>query len=106
MTDVHCFNDTATTEMYPLSLHDALPISALRDLLQQRCRTIGIALSHQPVDRGQELLERLVEGVAHQVHAPHLQPALDRKSTRLNSQSRQYLVCRLLLENTTDAFRC
>src|ERR1043165_2504739 len=23
-----CFNDTATTEIYPLSLHDALPISA------------------------------------------------------------------------------
>src|SRR5258706_14224419 len=25
------FNDTATTEIYTLSLHDALPISALRD---------------------------------------------------------------------------
>src|ERR1051325_4633875 len=24
---VFCFNDTATTEIYPLSLHDALPIS-------------------------------------------------------------------------------
>src|SRR3712207_7584781 len=27
---------------------------------------------------------------------------LDRKSTRLNSQSRQYLVCRLLLEKKED----
>src|SRR5216684_8763106 len=27
------FNDTATTEIYTLSLHDALPISALRVLL-------------------------------------------------------------------------
>ena len=26
------FNDTATTEIYTLSLHDALPISALADL--------------------------------------------------------------------------
>src|ERR1044072_614470 len=26
------FNDTATTEIYTLSLHDALPISSLRDL--------------------------------------------------------------------------
>src|SRR5258706_15897051 len=26
------FNDTATTEIYPLSLHDALPISLLREL--------------------------------------------------------------------------
>src|SRR3712207_8010751 len=34
---------------------------------------------------------------------PRPLPAQDRKSTRLNSQSRQYLVCRLLLEkkNTT-----
>src|SRR3712207_7970656 len=29
----------------------------------------------------------------------------DRKSTRLNSQSRQYLVCRLLLEKKTYMFR-
>src|SRR6266478_7327019 len=26
MTDFFCFNDTATTEIYTLSLHDALPI--------------------------------------------------------------------------------
>ena len=33
LTDPLCnffFNDTATTEIYPLSLHDALPISAIR----------------------------------------------------------------------------
>src|SRR3712207_9026325 len=29
---------------------------------------------------------------------PHCGPARDRKSTRLNSSQRQYLVCRLLLE--------
>src|ERR1035438_8536231 len=27
---VFCFNDTATTEIYPLSLHDALPICSRR----------------------------------------------------------------------------
>src|SRR3712207_7754267 len=36
--------------------------------------------------------EQPVEPVLHGV------PDVDRKSTRLNSQSRQYLVCRLLLE--------
>src|SRR3989454_12318075 len=30
------FNDTATTEIYTLSLHDALPISRLRDALHAR----------------------------------------------------------------------
>src|SRR6266513_4649863 len=31
-----CFNDTATTEIYTLSLHDALPISPLRTLHRRR----------------------------------------------------------------------
>ena len=30
------FNDTATTEIYTLSLHDALPISSQLDLLHPR----------------------------------------------------------------------
>src|SRR3989475_12821137 len=30
------FNDTATTEIYTLSLHDALPISRLREAVQDR----------------------------------------------------------------------
>src|SRR5947209_12079089 len=66
------FNDTATTEIYTLSLHDALPISyAARSqpgapALQQR---VGQQVDH---DRSEE-------------HTSEL-------------QSRQYLVCRLLLE--------
>src|SRR3712207_9034098 len=75
------FNDTATTEIYTLSLHDALPISDLR-------RAPGHAESaDQALDEGQvarggaggELLDRSEE------HTSEL-------------QSRQYLVCRLLLE--------
>src|SRR3712207_8300214 len=42
------------------------------------------------------VLAEIVEGNASEAQAA----ALDRKSTRLNSQSRQYLVCRLLLEKT------
>src|SRR3712207_7280234 len=38
-------------------------------------------------------LALLIEG-----HHDHCRPVLDRKSTRLELQSRQYLVCRLLLE--------
>src|SRR6266496_5127588 len=39
------FNDTATTEIYTLSLHDALPISAVMaaDAGQGRARSIALA---------------------------------------------------------------
>src|SRR3989442_6438485 len=56
------FNDTATTEIYTLSLHDALPISDRPDALD-RAATLGI---QQHDLRGPAVLE-------------------DRKSTRLNS---------------------
>src|SRR5258707_11494295 len=55
------FNDTATTEIYTLSLHDALPISRVFD--------VGSLLAE---DRAQKLFFRRELG-------------LDRKSTRLNS---------------------
>src|SRR6266850_3596953 len=57
------FNDTATTEIYTLSLHDALPIAKLADL---------------PADVF--LAARFDDDVALGIHAHR-----DRKSTRLNS---------------------
>src|SRR3712207_9007553 len=75
------FNDTATTEIYTLSLHDALPICGPGGLL-------SVALS-----RGS-----LRVGVTHR---PALwSPDVPRRSEEHTSelQSRQYLVCRLLLE--------
>src|SRR2546430_12342737 len=64
------FNDTATTEIYTLSLHDALPIS--------RRRAGG-------PERGEEraILARSPAGV----EESHLRE--DRKSTRLNSSHSQ-----------------
>src|SRR5947209_19705339 len=70
------FNDTATTEIYTLSLHDALPISRLQSaeqLLDAVCDVTGVP-------------ERYAGHVARsEEHTSEL-------------QSRQYLVCRLLLE--------
>src|SRR2546427_371023 len=64
------FNDTATTEIYTLSLHDALPIYVRRNV-------------HGGV---QESLEkRLLE----QGSGPGVSAAVDRKSTRLNSSHSQ-----------------
>src|SRR5690349_23938517 len=59
------FNDTATTEIYTLSLHDALPI----------CLACRIADARQDVQRPHSR-----DGCA-----PKDAGAIDRKSTRLNS---------------------
>src|SRR2546429_3797205 len=70
------FNDTATTEIYTLSLHDALPISAERTRLMALKSTIFKAnLSIADIDHGYRSEE----------HTSEL-------------QSRLHLVCRLLLE--------
>src|SRR3712207_8030051 len=74
------FNDTATTEIYTLSLHDALPISGRRDAEvlvreRRRSRRIGeepLALAEDD-RRGDE--PELVDQASRE----------DRKSTRLNS---------------------
>src|ERR1041384_8760722 len=64
------FNDTATTEIYTLSLHDALPISK------------------EPREAG-------IDGSVVQ----HLPPAIKRSEEHTSElQSLAYLVCRLLLE--------
>src|SRR2546430_4559452 len=71
------FNDTATTEIYTLSLHDALPISALdgaADLVVGRSRTLAV---------GVRLLTFFAGRLALLLHH------LDRKSTRLNSSHSQ-----------------
>src|SRR3712207_7805485 len=99
------FNDTATTEIYTLSLHDALPISG--------CRPFGVSsnaaeLHGWPASPsswcrlpGQPPASGRTEIVRSEEHTSEL-------------QSRQYLVCRLLLEkkkqdtpaSRTPAHRC
>src|SRR5256885_17272963 len=74
------FNDTATTEIYTLSLHDALPISFRRYRQRiaaeicypvKREHTNGVS----PPDRPDQVPERTEQR----------DPEQDRKSTRLNS---------------------
>src|SRR3712207_9407237 len=88
----HCrrflfFNDTATTEIYTLSLHDALPI----------CDEAEAIPTGSMIDatRGKVRLTSVRDA------SGRLQTGTfwggDRKSTRLNS-SHANLVCRLLLE--------
>src|SRR5256885_17035000 len=81
------FNDTATTEIYTLPLHDALPISALRS-----------AHGHDP--RGAERGPGHPHGVRHRRDDVDLQQQPARRSEEHTSelQSPCNLVCRLLLE--------
>src|SRR2546428_9225145 len=76
MSSFFFFNDTATTEIYTLSLHDALPIwraDAVREGAGQW---------------QQDSLPRRVRG--HEVQpSPAAPPQGDRKSTRLNSSHDQ-----------------
>src|SRR3989449_4732275 len=51
------FNDTATTEIYTLSLHDALPISVVKAPLRAANLPIGVF----PASRGPRVLPRLAE---------------------------------------------
>src|SRR3712207_8261931 len=92
------FNDTATTEIYTLSLHDALPISVCSPPELPARRGRGAAPRH----RGQlsDTPRRSACGGASAPGARSPAAVPDPRSEEHTSelQSRQYLVCRLLLE--------
>src|SRR3712207_7157836 len=85
------FNDTATTEIYTLSLHDALPICEDHQGLG------GLA-------RGDQRVEHAVDGLVGGQQG--LQTLLVRSEEHTSElQSRQYLVCRLLLEKKKKTYK-
>src|SRR3712207_8615207 len=88
------FNDTATTEIYTLSLHDALPIlsSPTGRPLGGRPRSDGSREADAP---RHDLACRNIPGVS-RCRAELAGPRSEEHTSEL--QSRQYLVCRLLLE--------
>src|SRR3712207_8332113 len=77
---VFFFNDTATTEIYTLSLHDALPIYPRRRAGPVQDAKFGPAVARGSLYRGLRL--RLPGGGALLSHPGGTE---DRKSTRLNS---------------------
>src|SRR2546430_11841253 len=72
------FNDTATTEIYTLSLHDALPICPQASASRGR--------SHNPTAGRRRIVRR--EPTLASASRPPAVPT-DRKSTRLNSSHSQ-----------------
>src|SRR2546425_11574431 len=86
------FNDTATTEIYTLSLHDALPISggvrrARAVLLRGRLSRLATALRGGPLGPG-----------GSSSGGPVVPGCLRSEEHTSELQSLAYLVCRLLLE--------
>src|SRR2546421_3302198 len=76
------FNDTATTEIYTLSLHDALPISTAGRLDRARAHPSRARPPHRRPVAGRH-------GRRYCGHGGDRRPSRDRKSTRLNSSHDQ-----------------
>src|SRR5690242_21054357 len=90
------FNDTATTEIYTLSLHDALPISKRTGVMhswQHGCELVGASRFERPTTRTPS---EYATGLR---HAPTCLVFLCRSEEHTSElQSHVNLVCRLLLE--------
>src|SRR5690625_5497243 len=84
------FNDPATTEIYTLSLHDALPIFKVRKTRYQSINTAKNTL------KGIECIYALYKHTKISTTGPGQVLRSEEHTSEL--QSRGHLVCRLLLE--------
>src|SRR5258708_39246638 len=99
MSTFFFFNDTATTEIYTLSLHDALPISVGRRHIGQR-RHLG-CLQRIFGEIGEQFsLKRVNKADAKNIDSDlgHLWIGGRSEEHTSELQSPDHLVCRLLLE--------
>src|SRR3712207_8587309 len=93
------FNDTATTEIYTLSLHDALPICSRPagcgrpSRGRARCSAATASCSTTTSPGSSPTPRRCTPTRRSEEHTSEL-------------QSRQYIVCRLLLEKKKKVHRC
>src|SRR3712207_9012574 len=97
---VFFFNDTATTEIYTLSLHDALPIFSPQTGVSTMIRKVKFVSI--PVSDQDRALSFYTEKLGFRVLTD--QPLRSEEHTS-ELQSRQYLVCRLLLEKKKNLCR-
>src|SRR3712207_6922224 len=91
------FNDTATTEIYTLSLHDALPIWEVACLAHIRRKFVGVVHSEGSAI-AEEAIRRIAGFYAVEKDGRGRPPEERSEEHTSELQSRQYLVCRLLLE--------
>src|SRR3712207_8290179 len=98
------FNDTATTEIYTLPLHDALPIFQRRPLAGEQRPRVTVHPHHERTGVAplplRPTLDRALRVQPPEHRLGGVESRDDPRSEEHTSelQSRQYLVCRLLLE--------
>src|SRR3712207_7865305 len=95
MSFIFFFNDTATTEIYTLSLHDALPIS-----YQEGAQKTSAA-RNSPGRRSGATYPGTSSRSGRPAEAASAASSVEIERSEEHTselQSRQYLVCRLLLE--------
>src|SRR3712207_8613116 len=98
------FNDTATTEIYTLSLHDALPISPFTPAKDDGSLNVEHLFTEKGNDQEPQALPPLDFELPPELEASEPPEARGLRSEEHTSelQSRQYLVCRLLLEKKNN----
>src|SRR3712207_8512978 len=98
------FNDTAPPEIYTLSLHDAIPISLITWRKRFRHVIRGLTPPARLARRSQRQQARrqVIEEDAQRHAEEHEQQRSEEHTSEL--QSRQYLVCRLLLEKKKNQY--
>src|SRR3712207_6943309 len=96
------FNDTATTEIYTLSLHDALPISDSSSRPHSPPREPRTTIAVPPAAISTTVATNGSAGIGRRVASTV--PRSEEHTSEL--QSRQYLVCRLLLEKKKNSKIC
>src|SRR3712207_7047746 len=89
------FNDTATTEIYTLSLHDALPILIKSDPPTYK---FFLGSTAEKVEFNNPVSTEQLSETIHNVTSINVQSSKRSEEHTSELQSRQYLVCRLLLE--------
>src|SRR3712207_7645732 len=103
------FNDTATTEIYTLSLHDALPISRRSPSVCCSPRTLNISRHRFAIWSIKAPIGRRYRS-SNRCHPRTPPRSWKRRWSRSEEhtselQSRQYLVCRLLLEKKKTIYQ-
>src|SRR5258708_21954708 len=92
------FNDTATTEIYTLSLHDALPIY-LRPEWFIAADTVGITAGTSTPDEVIDRVDQHIRALAAKAKPLCASREAERSEEHTSElQSPDHLVCRLLLE--------
>src|SRR3712207_8810309 len=104
-SSVFVFNETATTEIYSLSLHNALPISLALG------KAPALEALHAVPERGDRVVGVVLAQRGDAIHAAEQVPpgggeARDRKSTRLNSSHANISYAVFCLQKTTAHGPC